>query len=155
MIYVILICWLLASRIRKHVEFLPKSVWEIIASSWFYYKNRSISLYAHNLITCLKFLFCFFVVEFRDFSVKEQRPVNRPVLQEKERPFHVLLNYNWTLLKTSGVPRGGGGGLGCSTPPSKFRRPSKNGAKLNPIVKTAKNCWIYDANTARCSEKRQ
>jgi len=31
----------------------------------------------------------------------------------------------------------------------------QNRAKLNPIVKTVKNCWIYDANTPRCSEIRQ
>jgi len=31
----------------------------------------------------------------------------------------------------------------------------QNRAKLNPIVKTVKNSWIWDANTPRCSEKRQ
>jgi len=46
---------------------------------------------------------------------------------------------------------GGGGGGGSTTSSPKFQ----NHAKLNPIVKTVKNCWIYDANTLRCSEKRQ
>ena len=42
--------------------------------------------------------------------------------------------------------RAGGGSLGDSTPPTppptKFRRPLKNRAKLNSTVKTVKNCWI-------------
>ena len=37
----------------------------------------------------------------------------------------------------SGVPRGVWGGI---QPLPKFRRPPKNRAKLNPIVKTVKNC---------------
>ena len=36
------------------------------------------------------------------------------------------------------------GGLGCSTPPPQKKIPKalQNHAKLNPIVKTVKNCWI-------------
>ena len=30
----------------------------------------------------------------------------------------------------------------------------QNRAKLNPIVKNFKNCWIQDANTRRCSGKK-
>ena len=36
----------------------------------------------------------------------------------------------------------GGGGLGGSTPPPKIPKALQNRAKLNPIVKTVKNCWI-------------
>ena len=42
-----------------------------------------------------------------------------------------------TLLKNSGVPRGG---LGCSNPPPEILKALQNRAKLNPIVKTVKNC---------------
>ena len=38
----------------------------------------------------------------------------------------------------SGVPRGGG--LGCSNPPPEILKALQNRAKLNPIVKTVKNC---------------
>ena len=48
-----------------------------------------------------------------------------------------------------------GGGVQMSSPPKKIPKALQNRAKLNPIVKTAKNSWIYDANTPRCSEKRQ
>jgi len=41
----------------------------------------------------------------------------------------------------SGVPRGKWEGLGCLTPPE-IPKTLQNRAKLNPIVKTAKNCWI-------------
>ena len=51
---------------------------------------------------------------------------------------------------TSGVP---GGGAWGSTP--QIPKALQNRAKLNPIVKTVKNCRIWDANTPRCSEKRQ
>jgi len=41
----------------------------------------------------------------------------------------------------SGVPREGG--FGVFNPPSpKFPKALQNRAKLNPIVKTIKNCWI-------------
>ena len=46
------------------------------------------------------------------------------------------------------------GGLGCSNPP-KILKALQNRTKHNSIVKTVKNCWIYDANTPRCSKKRQ
>ena len=32
------------------------------------------------------------------------------------------------------------GGLGCSTPPPEIPKALQNRAKLNPIVKTVKNC---------------
>ena len=40
---------------------------------------------------------------------------------------------------TSGVPRGGGE---VQTPPPEIPKDLQNHAKLNPIVKTVKNCWI-------------
>ena len=46
------------------------------------------------------------------------------------------------------------GGLGGSNP-SKIPKAFQNPVELNPIVKAVKNCWIYDANTPRRSEKRQ
>jgi hypothetical protein len=58
---------------------------------------------------------------------------------------------------TSGVPRGG---RGVQPPPPspqillEIPKALQNRAKLNPIVKTVKNCWILDANTPRCSEKK-
>ena len=51
----------------------------------------------------------------------------------------------------SGVPRGAWG----VKPPREIPKDLQNRAKLNRIVKTAKNCWIWDANTPRRSEKRQ
>jgi len=38
--------------------------------------------------------------------------------------------------------RTGGVGGGGSTPPPEIPKALKNRAKLNPIVKTVKNCWI-------------
>jgi len=48
----------------------------------------------------------------------------------------------WALLVFSGIPRGGGGGLGCSNPLPEILKALQNRAKLNLIVKTVKNCWI-------------
>ena len=50
-----------------------------------------------------------------------------------------------------------GGVSGVKTPPPRNSEgPPKNRAKFNTILKTVKkNCWIYDANTPRCLEKRQ
>ena len=45
------------------------------------------------------------------------------------------------------------GGRG-QTPPE-IPKALQNRAKINLIVKTVKNCWIEEANTPRCSEKRQ
>ena len=46
------------------------------------------------------------------------------------------------------------GGFGCSNLPlPEISKALQNHAKLNPIVKTVKNCWSYDANTPRCLEK--
>jgi len=39
-----------------------------------------------------------------------------------------------TFIPSSGVPRGEGGG--------EIPKALQNSAKLNPIVKTVKNCWI-------------
>ena len=49
------------------------------------------------------------------------------------------------------------GGGWCVQPPPVTEIPMahQNRAKPNPIVKTVKNCWIWDANTPRCSEKWQ
>ena len=41
---------------------------------------------------------------------------------------------------TSGVPRGGFGEF--NPPPRKILKALQNRAKLNPIVKIVKNCWI-------------
>jgi len=49
---------------------------------------------------------------------------------------------------TSDVPRGGG-----STPRPEIPKDLQNRAKLNPIVKTVKNCWIQDANSQDVREK--
>jgi len=56
----------------------------------------------------------------------------------KSRPImhRVLISSNFMLSRKQSVAYRRGGGV--SLPPSKFRRPSK----LNPIVKTVKNCWI-------------
>ena len=48
-----------------------------------------------------------------------------------------------------------GWGWGVQLPPRNSEGPTKNRAKLNPIVKTVKNCWIQDANTPRCLEKKR
>jgi len=42
---------------------------------------------------------------------------------------------------SSGVPKGGGFG-GSTHPPSEIPKALQNRAKLNPIVKAVKNCWI-------------
>jgi hypothetical protein len=47
-----------------------------------------------------------------------------------------------------------GGGLEGSNPPE-ILKALQNRAKLNPIVKTVKNCRILDPSTPRFSEKRQ
>ena len=39
----------------------------------------------------------------------------------------------------SGIPRGG---FGVLKPPPEILKALQNRAKLNPIVKTVKNCWI-------------
>ena len=39
----------------------------------------------------------------------------------------------------SGEPRGG---VGVFNPPSEIPKALQNRAKINPIVKTVKNCWI-------------
>ena len=51
--------------------------------------------------------------------------------------------------------RGGFGGGGQTLPPPEIPKALQNRAKLNPIVNTVKNFWIWDANTTRYSEKRQ
>ena len=48
----------------------------------------------------------------------------------------------------SGVPR-----VGVFKPPAEIPKVLQNRAKLNPIVKTVKNCRIQHANTTGCSEK--
>jgi len=47
-----------------------------------------------------------------------------------------------------------GGGFN-TPPPPEIPKGLQNRAKLNPILKTVENCWIKDANTPRCSEKKQ
>ena len=47
------------------------------------------------------------------------------------------------------------GGFGVFNPPPEIPKALQNRTKFNPIVKTVKNFWISDANTPRCSEKRQ
>ena len=44
-----------------------------------------------------------------------------------------------SLFFVSGVPRGE---LGGSTPPPEIPKAFQSRARLNPIVKTVKNCWI-------------
>jgi len=56
-----------------------------------------------------------------------------------------------TLGMCSGVPRGGR--FGGFNPPPEIPKALRNRAKFNPILKSVKNCRIYDANTPRCSEK--
>jgi len=65
------------------------------------------------------------------------------------------MNCNFYIL-ICGIIRGkpGGGGV-FHPPPPEIPKALQNRAKLNPIVKTVKNCRIQDANTPRCSEKRQ
>ena len=51
----------------------------------------------------------------------------------------------------------GGGGVwgGGSTPPPEIPKALQNRAKLNPIVKTVKNCWIWDANAPKMFGKKR
>ena len=53
-----------------------------------------------------------------------------------------LLNYSYKHLYTYQRPVAyrRGWGLGCSTPPPEILKALQNRAKLNPIVKTVKNC---------------
>ena len=44
------------------------------------------------------------------------------------------------IMKSSGVP--GGWGFGGFKPPSEIPKAFQNRDKLNPFVKTVKNCWI-------------
>jgi hypothetical protein len=44
------------------------------------------------------------------------------------------------LVVSSGVPEGGG--FGVFKPPPDIPKALQNRAKLNPIVKAVKNCWI-------------
>ena len=46
------------------------------------------------------------------------------------------------------------GGLVGTTLPPEIPKALQNRGELNPIVKTVKNCWILDANTPKCSEKK-
>jgi len=62
------------------------------------------------------------------------------------RSYCVLLHYIKCDPSIIGVPGG-------STP--QIPKALQNRAKLNPIVKTVKNFWIWDTNTPRCSEKMQ
>jgi len=48
----------------------------------------------------------------------------------------------------------GGGWVVSPPPPPEISKALQNRAKLNPIVKTVKNCWTWDANTPRCSGKK-
>ena len=48
---------------------------------------------------------------------------------------------------------GGGFGRFKPPPPPEIPKALQNRDKHNPIVKTVKNCWIWDANTASFSEK--
>jgi len=50
---------------------------------------------------------------------------------------------------------GTGGVWIVQIPPPEMPKALQNHTKLNPIVKTVKNCQIWDANTQRCLEKRQ
>jgi len=66
---------------------------------------------------------------------------------------HMSSIFDELIAAHSGVPRGRGG-LDSSTPPE-IPKALQNRAKLTPTVKTVKNCWIQDANSPRCSVKRQ
>ena len=47
------------------------------------------------------------------------------------------------------------GGLGGSDyPPPEIPKALQNRAKLNPIVKTVKKCWIWDAQHAKMFGKK-
>ena len=45
-------------------------------------------------------------------------------------------------VQASGVPRRGGFGVFKPTPPPEIPKALQNRAKLNPIVKTVKKCWL-------------
>jgi len=45
-------------------------------------------------------------------------------------------------LCAGGGGRGGGGGWGVQPSPPEIPKALQNRAKLNPIVKTLRNCWI-------------
>ena len=47
-----------------------------------------------------------------------------------------------------------GGVWGVQTSPPNSEGPPKSCQNSNRFVKTVKNCWIYDANTQRCSGKK-
>jgi len=79
--------------------------------------------------------------------VPNPRVTTSGILRHSEAapPFPYHLQYRSVATEgTNCVPAGGQwrteGGLGCSNPPPKFRRPSKSVPKLNPTVKTVKNC---------------
>jgi len=61
-------------------------------------------------------------------------------------PIAVAESYEMTSVansKTEAVAyRGGWGWFGGSNPPPEIPKALQNRAKLNPIVKTVKNCWI-------------
>ena len=58
------------------------------------------------------------------------------------------------ILSQQPVAYRGGGGWGVQTHPPKFRRASKIVPNSTRFFKTVKNCWIWDANTPRYSEKK-
>jgi len=69
---------------------------------------------------------------------------------------HCLRNLKiWAFYLPSVQYRGGGEVLGGSTPPPKFRRPSKNRAKLNPIVKTVKKTAEFRTPTPQDVRKKR
>ena len=57
-------------------------------------------------------------------------------------PAHDFLQYRLSALLLNAVAYRGRGSLGCSSPPPEIPKAFQNHAKLNPIVKTVKNCWI-------------
>ena len=76
----------------------------------------------------------------------------RPILTHTIQPFATKISRVVVMLGISGgVLRGGVGEGSNPLPPSKIPEAPQNRAKINPIVKTVKNCWIYDANTQRYS----
>ena len=62
----------------------------------------------------------------------------------------ILQDVHWSVAYSGWGPRFGV----FNPPPPEIPKALQNCAKLNPIVKTVKNCWIEDANTPRCSEKK-
>jgi len=57
-------------------------------------------------------------------------------------PLHVSVRSEPSSGIYSGVPRGGGFNTPPTPPPPEIPKAIQNRAKLNPIVKTIKNCWI-------------